>query len=144
MYENIIEFEGIEGLIWNALEGKFTGDLSASGEFTGMFSYWDNESSKISGIAAKTRQVHLLVNPDPKDLWRSIDPPKDADFYKDNTYSDVLNLQNRKVVASSIRGKSHAQKGTFRDDHVLVKSWPETGWVLQVISDGAGSAEFSR
>jgi serine/threonine protein phosphatase PrpC len=41
-----------------------------------------------------------------------------------------------------LRGRSHAHQGTFRDDHFAVAVADD--WLLLAVSDGAGSARYSR
>jgi hypothetical protein len=139
----VIEFEGVEQLQWNQEESKFEGELTTPGEFYGKLSYWNNGVDKENGRPKLERQVHILINADPKTLWKSIEPPAEGPFYKNNTDFNFEKFGERTLLGISIRGKSHAQKGTFRDDDFEIHAW-ENGWVLQVVSDGAGSAEYSR
>jgi len=46
------------------------------------------------------------------------------------------------VVGASVRGKSHAHKGTFRDDSFAISKCG--AWTLTAVSDGAGSSPLSR
>ena len=50
----------------------------------------------------------------------------------------------KSIVAASKRGRSHAHEGKPRDDNFLVKYFPETGWYVLAVADGAGSAPYSR
>ena len=136
-------FEGIDQIRWNQEESKFEGDLSTPGEFYGKLSFWNNITDKEAGKPKRERQVHILINADPKSLWKNIQPPAEGPFFKENTSFSFEKANNKTLLGASIRGKSHAQKGTFRDDDFQINSW-ENGWVLQVVSDGAGSAEYSR
>ncbi|TKG95200.1 protein phosphatase 2C domain-containing protein [Puteibacter caeruleilacunae] len=142
-HDAVIEFEGIDQLRWNSEESKFEGELTSPGEFYGLLLYWNNDDDKENGKPKLERKVHILINADPRTLWKNIDPPTEGPFYKENTAFSFEKLGERTLLGVSIRGKSHAQKGTFRDDHFEVHAW-DNGWVLQVVSDGAGSAEYSR
>ena len=139
-----IEFDGIEGLKWNNEARCFKGNFPNAGEYSGILSFYLNKDDKENKKPKIERKVDILVNSDPKDLWKDIDPPSDGIFYKDNTDFKIEKVGNRRLLGVSSRGKSHANKGTFRDDDFEIDAWEEKGWVLQVVSDGAGSAEFSR
>lgn len=141
--DTIIDFVGIDQIKWNQEDSKFEGELNYPGEFNGKLSFWENLTDKENNKPKLERQVHILINADPKSLWKTIDPPKEGPFFKDNTDFSFEKINNRISLGASIRGKSHAQKGTFRDDDFEIHAW-ENGWVLQVVSDGAGSAEYSR
>ena len=138
-----IHFEGIDQISWNQNENKFEGDFSQPGEFFGKIFFWKNTTDQENGKPRLERQIHILVNADPKSLWKNIPPPAEGPFFKENKSFTCTKLENKTLLGVSTRGKSHAQKGTFRDDDFKICSW-ENGWVLQVVSDGAGSAEFSR
>lgn len=141
--EMIIEFDGIDQIQWNSEEHKFEGVLTSPGEFFGTICCWEKTDDNSKGNLLSKREVHILINADPKSLWKNIDPPLDGKYYKKNSAFDYENSNGRTLVGASIRGKSHAQKGTFRDDHFEIRSW-DNGWNLQVVGDGAGSAEYSR
>ncbi|MCC9608612.1 protein phosphatase 2C domain-containing protein [Blastopirellula sp. JC732] len=86
--------------------------------------------------------------PDPPPLtpvkaqWLNIDPPSDDPDFVPNEASAVDSANDWKVIAASVRGKSHAHKGTFRDDAF---GFAECGaWTIVVVSDGAGSSRLSR
>lgn len=138
-----LHFEGIDQIIWNQEESRFEGELSKPGEFYGKLSFWNNKTDQENGRPKLERQVHILINADPKSLWKNIQPPAEGPFFKENTSFSFEKANSKTLLGASIRGKSHAQKGTFRDDDFEINSW-ENGWVLQVVSDGAGSAEYSR
>lgn len=139
----LLDFEGIEQLQWNNKDSKFEGQLVTPGEFYGKLSFWKDDSDKNNGKPKLERQVHILVNADPKSLWKNIPPPPEGPFFKENTCFSFEKSNDKILLGASIRGKSHAQKGTFRDDHFEIHSF-ENDWFLQIVSDGAGSAEYSR
>lgn len=86
----------------------------------------------------------LLVNPDPKTLWKEIEPDENAPFKKPHTVSDRLVGNDFQILAASRRGRSHAQEGKFREDDYAVRIDPDNDWYYLVVSDGAGSAKLSR
>ncbi|MCG8699198.1 MAG: protein phosphatase 2C domain-containing protein, partial [Bacteroidales bacterium] len=142
--ESPVEFSGIEQLKWNSEESAFEGTPEESGEFMGALQYWLNIDDHLDGMPPVTREVHFLVNPDPRTLWQNIDPPAKEPYQKENNEYSVKESGERMLIGASMRGKSHAHKGTFRDDHVMNTFFEDKKWTLQVVADGAGSAEFSR
>ncbi|MBC7735962.1 MAG: protein phosphatase 2C domain-containing protein [Candidatus Saccharibacteria bacterium] len=60
----------------------------------------------------------------------------DQDFGR--TEGDLL------CVAASLRGRSHAREGGFRDDDFCLSADRQGGWHIATVADGAGSAKFSR
>ena len=85
----------------------------------------------------------LFVNPNPRDLWNDLPTDDDAPYQSPNKAHECLNF-GKTLVAASKRGRSHAHDGKFRDDNYKVEHLAETGWTIVAVSDGAGSAEFSR
>jgi len=136
-----ILFEGIEQLKWDAEQHIFEGTPVEAGEFIGIFKY--QTISAEGQTLDHEKEVHFLINPDPRTLWQSIDPPEEAPYFKPNSDFAIEQLDDRMVTALSVRGKSHAHKGSFREDHLLIHCHPKD-WVIQIISDGAGSAKYSR
>lgn len=89
------------------------------------------------------KRVQLLVNIDPKDLWKNIPSDKDADFYKEDEVSFQGEFSDKKMVVASKRGRSHAHEGKFREDDFAINKLP-LDWNIISISDGAGSAVMAR
>jgi len=136
-----IKFEGIEQLNWQAAQGVFEGTPQQAGEFIGVFKYHTDPVDN-NGVELE-KEVHFLVNPDPRTLWQSIDPPEEAPYYKPNTDFTFKTAAGKIATALSVRGKSHAHKGSFREDHMLINCHNKN-WIIQVVADGAGSAKYSR
>ena len=87
----------------------------------------------------------LMVFPDPKALWKNLDTDPDAPFQSPNEDSlEILEINGKVFVGASKRGRSHAHEGKFRDDCFKAKWLSDTGWMIVAVSDGAGSAEYSR
>jgi len=82
--------------------------------------------------------VSLFVNKDPKTLW--VDNPSDELIKPDKDYFEIT-TPNLKMIAASYRGRMHALKGTYRDDHFLIEVYED--WAISVVADGAGSAKLS-
>lgn len=89
------------------------------------------------------KRVQLLVNVDPKDLWKNIPSDKTADFYKEDEVSLKGKFLDKKIVVASKRGRSHAHEGKFREDDFAVNELPAE-WNIVSVSDGAGSAQAAR
>jgi hypothetical protein len=91
-----------------------------------------------------TESTLVTVNPDPDSLWKNIEPPADAPFQKTNTACEKLETPVSRIFAASMRGRSHAHEGSFREDDYRVTFHEASGWHLLVAADGAGSAKLSR
>lgn len=89
------------------------------------------------------KRVQLLVNIDPKDLWKNIASDKNADFYKEDEVSFHGSFSDKKIVVASKRGRSHAHEGKFREDDFAVNTL-HADWNIISVSDGAGSAVMAR
>ena len=133
-----IQFTGIDGIEWRSDKNLFKGIPNSAGEHIGYIKYKDSSSGE-----SIEKEVHFLVNPDPRTLWNNIEPSKDEPFQKENSNFNVKEIAGRKIISASIRGKSHAHKGDFREDD-FSSSIFENGWTIQVVADGAGSAMYSR
>ena len=86
----------------------------------------------------------LTVTPDPKTLWKNLPTDPAAPYQAKDIDYQILKAGERVIVAASKRGRSHAHEGKFRDDNFKIEYISETGWSIVVVSDGAGSAKFSR
>lgn len=84
----------------------------------------------------------LLVNPDPRSLWKEIEPDAGLPHQKLNRDSDRASNEALHAVVASIRGRSHANNGTFREDDFCLRKQGQ--WIVIAVSDGAGSAKLSR
>ncbi len=89
-------------------------------------------------------KVLLVVNADPRSLWKVIEPPADAPYPKLHLDSAGLVRDNIRIAAASRRGRSHEHAGSFRDDDFYINHCHETGWSVMLVADGAGSAVNSR
>lgn len=86
----------------------------------------------------------LVVNADPKSLWKVIEPPAGAPYPKVHLDSAGLVRGNIRIAAASRRGRSHEHAGSFRDDDFYINHCQDTGWSVMLVADGAGSAVNSR
>lgn len=86
----------------------------------------------------------FIINPDPRNLWKNIPSDQNGIYSKpDEEGQFIAGSDGFSLIAGSKRGRSHAQNGTFRDDDFFIYS-RDDGWQIAVVSDGAGSAKYSR
>lgn len=124
--------------------------------------YFDKEQQHLSGTPTESGDFEIkvlwsctshnsceipylfVVNPDPRSLWKIVEPPIDAPYRK--THLDSLGIvrDGVRLVAASRRGRSHEHAGSFRDDDFYINHSEESGWSIMLVADGAGSAVNSR
>lgn len=140
---NSIAIEGLEvfGLEYNPDKKNISGIPSESGNLKFSLSYKINEDD-TDEFYQKT--LSIIFNPDPKSLWKSIPSNTEDAYWKKDDISEIYSLEEKSVVVASKRGRSHANKGSFRDDDYAIKHFPENNWSLIAVSDGAGSAVLGR
>jgi|GEM_PF-3217584 len=126
-----LNFDEATGAVFGVPAQSFEGELSLD--------YVSSPSVRSIPI-----KVSFLINPDPVTLWKEISPPADAPYQKPLLADSEEILGSFRIVAASRRGRSHANKGEFRDDDYAVGFAAETGWLVVVVADGAGSAKYSR
>lgn len=104
--------------------------------------------TKCTGAEIGKKEIPLLdIKKDPRDLWNNIPSDPNGKYAAPDEDSTILPADVnmlKTIVAASKRGRSHAQKGSYRDDNFKVGYLKNSGWYIVVVSDGAGSAEFSR
>ena len=111
------------------LDGEF--DLNLQWSYVGM-------SGKASGICK------LISNPDPRSLWKVIEPSADLPYHKLHIDKNLIRCNGFNIVAASRRGRSHEHGGSFRDDDFFIFDDAASGWSVMIVADGAGSAKNSR
>lgn len=100
------------------------------------------------------RKIQIIINPDPRDLWKNLpvdwDNMPEPKYQKEDTQHEYVLVSaladgtpQKDIAAASKRGRSHAQEGKPRDDHFKLK-YMDNGWYIMAVADGAGSAKFSR
>jgi serine/threonine protein phosphatase PrpC len=119
-----------------------TSTFTNSGQFKLEFRFKLEEdlSDEIAGV----KEVKLLVNPDPKSLWKNLDSDRTDPYWKEDNTSSSGVFGTKKFIVGSKRGRSHAHEGIFRDDDFAFNFSQETGWGIIAVADGAGSAKYSR
>ncbi|HCC6469684.1 TPA: PP2C family serine/threonine-protein phosphatase, partial [Klebsiella pneumoniae] len=133
-----IHFSQDIGLLFCKKEKRLKGTPAFSGNFE-MTVKWSCPSHSDN-----EKKLLFVVNPDPKSLWKVIDPPADAPFFKKSIDHRNISSATVNIVAASRRGRSHEHAGTFRDDDFYINVSDESGWNVLLVADGAGSARFSR
>ncbi|KHN49744.1 PP2C family serine/threonine-protein phosphatase [Pectobacterium fontis] len=126
------------GLRFDRETVSLVGMPSQSGDWT-LTVHWTCGSA-TSG----STQVLLIVNPDPRSLWKIIDPPADDRYFKPNRAQQLIRQPGINIAAASRRGRSHEHVGTFRDDDYFISHDNDNGWSILLVADGAGSAKNSR
>lgn len=126
------------GLLWDRETHKISGTPKYSASVFIQYRYW--ESKDIFTDIAKT----IFVNPDPKDLWENIPSNQNDRFAKPDQAKHNLTTNEGILIAARVRGRSHAHKGLFCDDDFALYYDESSRVHLLAVSDGAGSAEFSR
>lgn len=141
-------------------ENKFsitgTPDLSAlrkdgqpaPSEFTLTVKYRLEVDGASGGAYEGEKEFKLVIVPAIDTLWR--DEPVNWDQMPEPRYrnedgptdSAVLDGEEKHIVAASLRGRSHAQEGKPRDDAFQFATTHD--WQVLAVSDGAGSACYSR
>lgn len=152
--------ESQHGLKIEVDENKFsitgTPDLSAlrkdgqpaPSEFTLTAKYRLEVDGASGGAYEGEKEFKLVIVSSIDKLWR--DEPVNWDQmpeprYRNENYatnSAVLDGEEKHIVAASLRGRSHAQEGKPRDDAFRFAT--THGWQVLAVSDGAGSACYSR
>ncbi|WP_434671027.1 PP2C family serine/threonine-protein phosphatase (plasmid) [Klebsiella sp. B345] len=133
-----IQFSQDIGLLFCKNEKRLKGTPAFSGNFD-MTVKWSCPSHPDN-----EKKLLFVVNPDPKSLWKVIEPPTDAPFFKKSIDHQNITSATVNIVAASRRGRSHEHAGTFRDDDFYINVSDESGWNVLLVADGAGSARFSR
>jgi serine/threonine protein phosphatase PrpC len=91
-----------------------------------------------------TGTCRLTSNPDPRTLWKVIEPAADLPYRKAHLDQKTLKGAGFTISAASRRGRSHEHGGSFRDDDFFISDDQQTGWSVLIVADGAGSAKSSR
>lgn len=137
------QFQGIEevGLRFDEKTKQIIGVPSQSGEIRVTFKF------KLGGEPTDTpyheKPLTLIINPDPKSLWKNLVSDKQDPFWKEDNVTLMAPIHDKHLVISSKRGRSHANVGSFREDDFAFSEL-ENGWSIVVVADGAGSAKLSR
>lgn len=143
----LVDITGTEnsGLVFNAagptLHGTPTPEPGKPHEYTfiAKLQHQTNASGEV-----RTTEVALFVNPHPRTLWKEVEPDATLPFQKPHRRSMDVRSNSLRAVAASVRGRSHAQSGSFREDDFHIRHDISGEWTVIAVSDGAGSAKMSR
>lgn len=140
----IVTFNNLEdlGLVFDPETLTIKGIPTKSGDLKIEMAFQLLGAGPDDPVNKKT--VALIINADPKSLWRSIDSDRNDPFWKEDNAVDFQPLGDRKIVVASKRGRSHANVGGFRDDDFAFRHFADNGWSVVAVADGAGSAKLSR
>jgi serine/threonine protein phosphatase PrpC len=138
------DFQGLEeiGLKFNSTEDAIEGIPIISGEQKIKFLFKVEGEAEDSELNIK--EFSIIINPDPKSLWKDIESDKNDLFWKEDNVSIKDKVGGKNIVISSKRGRSHANVGSFRDDDFAYKYFNNSGWTVVAVSDGAGGYSLSR
>ncbi|NRT16985.1 serine/threonine protein phosphatase PrpC [Flavobacterium sp. 28A] len=138
------EIQGLEqiGLEFNPEDKILFGNPKISGDLKIQILF--RVEGEDDNITPNVKTITLIINPDPKSLWKNIESDQDDPFWKEDNVSTSSDFLDKKIVIASKRGRSHANVGSFRDDHFTYKNINDSGWSVVAVSDGAGSASLSR
>jgi serine/threonine protein phosphatase PrpC len=141
IYEN---FEGLDelGLTFNKFNDNIEGIPKISGDL--KFSLLFKINGEDEGAPLNRKVIQLIINPDPKSLWKEIPSDVNDKFWKEDDVSINDEIGYKRIVVSSKRGRSHENVGSFRDDDFAFKYFTKTGWSVVAVSDGAGGYSLSR
>ncbi len=145
------EIDGLDeyGLFYDNEKETIKGVPSQSGDFKVVFKF--RIADEPDDSALNTKPISMVINADPKSLWKEIasdenkdDSWKNSNYWKPDKVSCFQDLGEKHIVVASTRGRSHANVGSFRDDDFAFKYFEKAGWSLVCVADGAGSAKLSR
>jgi serine/threonine protein phosphatase PrpC len=101
-------------------------------------------SGETENSVLNEKVISLIINPDPKSLWKNLQSNENDPYWKEDNLSEFQSLGQKHIVVSSKRGRSHANVAGFRDDDFAYKYFEKTGWSIISVADGAGSAQLAR
>lgn len=129
-------------LVYNEMEGIIEGTPTISGD--SKFKIKFKLAEEAEDIPYNEKIISIIINPNPKSLWKDIASDRKAPFWKEDNVTSFDKLGEKHLLVASKRGRSHANAGTFREDDFAYKFIEKTGWSIVAVSDGAGSASLSR
>lgn len=139
----VFRISGLEeiGLEYSKESKLIQGTPHSSGDLRLLMEFRLNGESETE---VHEKRIPLVINPDPKSLWKNIASDTSDKFWKEDVASASVALGEKHLVAVSKRGRSHANAGSFRDDDFAYAHLSESGWSVVAVADGAGSAKASR
>jgi serine/threonine protein phosphatase PrpC len=137
------EFKGLEeaGLVYDEKTKQITGVPTKSGDIKAVLRFKVEGQPIEAGYNEKP--ITVIINPDPRSLWKNLESDKNDPYWKEDNVTIFGSLGDRHLLVSSIRGRSHANVGSCREDDFAFEDL-DNGWSIIVVADGAGSAKLSR
>jgi serine/threonine protein phosphatase PrpC len=130
------------GLAYDPATATIAGTPTLAGEHPVRVRYRFGTADAEGGILEG--RCTLIVNPDPKTLWKNLPSDKSDPYWKEDAISRLVpGSGGRRLIAASKRGRSHAHTGGFREDDFFIGGHTD-GWHVLAVADGAGSAAYSR
>ena len=131
------------GLSFDASLCELYGTPTQPGEYDLRVHFQFDPTSE--GDPTPVGACQLIVNPDPKTLWKNLDSDISDVYWKpDMATALVPGNDGLAMIAASKRGRSHAHVGTCRDDDFKVVHDVASGWRILTVADGAGGSKKSR
>ncbi|MCX7256929.1 MAG: protein phosphatase 2C domain-containing protein, partial [Polaromonas sp.] len=118
------------GLSFDPASGEMRGTPLVDGDYK-IALRWSSD-----GVAEYAGECLLFVNSDPRSLWKQLEPPADAPYFKPHTDAALIAGPGFSIAAASRRGRSHEHVGSFRDDDFFVQHDDASGWSLLIVADG--------
>ena len=137
-FENIEQF----GLSFDTKTETIEGKPTMSGDFKIVLNFKVNGEAEDAPFNQKI--INLIINPDPKSLWKNLDSNKNDPYWKPDNVETFSKIGEKNIVVASKRGRSHANVGSFRDDDFAFGHIDASGWSVVAVADGAGSAKLAR
>ncbi|MDX2505893.1 MAG: PP2C family serine/threonine-protein phosphatase [Gammaproteobacteria bacterium] len=139
---NAMGHEEITGLSLNDADFMIEGSIDQAGDYEVklycLLLLPNGEKQKVLGT------LKITVIADPRSLWKNLSSDTSARFHKPDSHADSCENDSVKIIASSVRGRSHAHKGTHRDDDFKLSCSSSSDWNVICVADGAGSCKYSR
>jgi hypothetical protein len=132
-----------EGMYLEAHLPAIGGTPEAQGDHSLQFTFFQ------SGQAAEHYEATFHIIPDPRLLWKEVEPSESLPFFRMHEHVQIVTGLDKSLYAASRRGRSHAHNGAFREDAFDLHYLPDDessdlAWQFAAVSDGAGSAKYSR
>jgi serine/threonine protein phosphatase PrpC len=127
---------------YDATSAIITAMFTEAGQFNFTITF-ELEDDAVEGVK-NIKEIKVLVNPDPKTLWKNLDSNIEDPYWKEDNISASAVFGTKKFIVGSKRGRSHAHEGIFRDDDFDFHYNSETGWGIIAVADGAGGSKYSR
>jgi len=138
----VIETIPETGLSFDKETNSIVGMPAKNGDF--KFKFLFRVNGEPDDEPPNEKQLLIVINPDPKTLWKNLPSDKKAIFWKKDNDVAYDQLGKKHIIAASKRGRSHQNAGSFRDDDFAFVYIEKNAWSVVAVSDGAGSYPLSR